>query len=180
MKDLELRLISELMKNSRRSDRELAKVLSTSQPTVSRLIKKLEEQGYIKEYTMIPDFGKLGFELMAVTTYKLKAVSDEKLEELHKAAREMDKQERRPYLLVMDGFGLGKDLIVISFHKTYSEYASYMRSVKEAAGSGMKAYMNLADTESFLIDWKYKNHYQPLTFSRIATHLQTMENERKE
>jgi hypothetical protein len=44
MKNIELKLISELMKNSRRSDRELAKAIGVSQPTVSRLIKKLENQ----------------------------------------------------------------------------------------------------------------------------------------
>ena len=60
MKEIELKLISELMKNSRRSDRDLAKAIGTSQPTVSRMIGKLEKEGIIKEYTMIPDFGKLG------------------------------------------------------------------------------------------------------------------------
>lgn len=60
MKNVELKLISELMKNSRRSYRELAKAVGVSQPTVSRTLKKLEKEGYIKEYTMIPDFLKLG------------------------------------------------------------------------------------------------------------------------
>ena len=36
LKDVELKLFSELMKNSRRSDRELAKVIGVSQPTVTR------------------------------------------------------------------------------------------------------------------------------------------------
>ena len=43
MKDFELKLISELMKNSRRSDRELAKILQVSQPTVTRVRTKLEK-----------------------------------------------------------------------------------------------------------------------------------------
>jgi DNA-binding Lrp family transcriptional regulator len=47
LKDIELRLISELVKNSRRSDRELAKVLGISQPTVSRARMRLEKQGLI-------------------------------------------------------------------------------------------------------------------------------------
>ena len=66
MKDVELRLVSELMKNSRRSDRELAKELGISQPTVSRLISRLQKEGVIKEFTMVPDFCKLGFNLMAI------------------------------------------------------------------------------------------------------------------
>jgi DNA-binding Lrp family transcriptional regulator len=45
MKDSELRLTAELMKNSRRSDRELAKALGVSQPMISRMIKKLEKEG---------------------------------------------------------------------------------------------------------------------------------------
>lgn len=53
MKDIEVRIISELMKNSRRSDRELAKAIGVSQPTISRTIKRLEKEGYIREYTMI-------------------------------------------------------------------------------------------------------------------------------
>ncbi len=44
MKDVEFRLVSELMKNSRRSDRELARVLGISQPTVSRMLRKLKKE----------------------------------------------------------------------------------------------------------------------------------------
>ena len=72
MKDIERRLLSELMKNCRRSDRELAKVLGVSQPTVTRAIHRLQEEGYIKEYTVIPDFSKLGYELMGFTFVKMK------------------------------------------------------------------------------------------------------------
>jgi len=176
LKDVELKLLQELMKNSRRSDRDLAKAVGVSQPTISRTIKKLEKEGIVKEYTIIPDFGKLGFELMAVTMYKLRAISPEELDGLHRAARELDKEERRPYLLVMEGSGLGKNLMVVSFHKDYSDYASYMRNIKEAANSGMKAYGNMEDIEGFLIDLNFKKHYQPITLSRMAAYLQKITN----
>ena len=179
MKDVELRLISELMKNSRRSDRELAKALGISQPTVSRLISKLQKEGVIKEYTMVPDFCKLGFNLMAIIMFKLKPISPTEIKELHGAAHELDNKRRHPYLLVMDGIGLGKELVVISFHRDYGDYDNYMRSVREAASLRMKAYVNTKDIEGFLIDLNYKDHYQPMTFSRLATHLQTKENEKK-
>jgi len=74
MKDIELRLVSELMKNSRRSDRELARTLKISQPTVTRMRTRLEKEGIIKEYTMIPDFSKLGYHLIGITFIKLKKV----------------------------------------------------------------------------------------------------------
>ena len=62
MKEVELKLISELMKNSRRSDREVAKAIGISQPTVSRTISRLEKEGVIKEYTIIPDFDEKNVE----------------------------------------------------------------------------------------------------------------------
>lgn len=52
MKEFELKLISELMKNSRRSDRDLAKAIGSSQPTVTRNRHRLEQQGIIKQYTI--------------------------------------------------------------------------------------------------------------------------------
>jgi DNA-binding Lrp family transcriptional regulator len=72
MKEIELKLISELMKNSRRSDRELGKAIGTSQPTVSRMISRLEKEGVVKEYTVIPDFQKLGHSLAAITLGRVK------------------------------------------------------------------------------------------------------------
>ena len=179
MRDVDWRLVAELMKNSRRSDRELAKTLGVSQPTVSRIISRLQKEGVIKEYTVIPDFCKLGFNLMAIIMYKLEADSPEEFREQRKAARELDSRERRPFLFVMSGIGLGKDLVVISFHKDYGDYAAYMNSVKEAA-SRTKAYMNVESIEGFLIDLNYQDHYQPVTFSKIATHLLTRENNEKE
>ena len=55
MKDVELKLISELIKNSRRSDRELAKAIGISQPTVSRIRVRLEKQGLV-DYSAVPDW----------------------------------------------------------------------------------------------------------------------------
>ena len=48
----------------------MAKAIGTSQLTVSRLIKKLEKEGYIKEYTMILDFCNLGYELLRLSFVK--------------------------------------------------------------------------------------------------------------
>ena len=172
MKDVELRLIVELMKNSRRSDRELAKALGVSQPTVSRLIGKLQKEGVIKEYTMIPDFRKLGFNLMSIITFKLKPISYEQLQELHRAARELDNREHRPFLMIMEGVGLGRNLAILSFHENYGDYATYIREMKDAGYSSMKPFIDVQDVEGFLIDLNYEDHYQPITLSKIAYHLQ--------
>lgn len=65
MKKTEVKLTSELIVNSRRSDGELAKAVGVSRPAVSRMIKKLEKEGYIREYTIIPDFQRLIYHLLA-------------------------------------------------------------------------------------------------------------------
>ncbi|HJW97755.1 MAG TPA: Lrp/AsnC family transcriptional regulator, partial [Candidatus Bathyarchaeia archaeon] len=107
MKDVELRLISELMKNSRRSDRELAKVLGISQPTVTRARTKLEKDGLIREYTLIPDFKKLGFHIMALIFLKLShPLSQKERDEMFKESLQLREDNPRSFFLVMDGIGM--------------------------------------------------------------------------
>jgi DNA-binding Lrp family transcriptional regulator len=76
MKDVEVRLLAALMNDSRKSDRELAKAIGVSQPTVTRTRLKLEKEGYIREYTIIPDFLKLGYSICVFTFAKFKTAKD--------------------------------------------------------------------------------------------------------
>mgnify|MGYP001064614394 CR=1 FL=1 len=120
MKDVERKLISELMKNSRRSDRELAQAIRVSQPTVSRAIRKLEKEGYIKEYTMIPDFRKLGYELVALTFVKLKkGICKEEVEKAKEVAKEHLEENSLEVVMVKRGMGLGYDGVFVSLHDDY-------------------------------------------------------------
>ena len=121
------RLLSEMLKNSKKSDRELASILGVSQPTVSRTRARIEKE-YIKTYTIIPDFEKLGYQIMAFTFAKTKAYpGTDSVEEItQKAAAWINK---RPNIIFSaDGEGLGKDLVLVSFHKNYSAYAEFMRT----------------------------------------------------
>ena len=86
VKEIELKLVAELLKNSHRSDRELAKVLGVSQPTISRLTERLRKMGAIREYTIIPDFNKLGFHICALTFADFVTPSD--LEAMRKLIEE--------------------------------------------------------------------------------------------
>ena len=63
LKSIDYKLLWELLKNSRRSDRELAKALGTSQPTVTRRRVNIEKN-FIDGYTAIPKWEKIGFELL--------------------------------------------------------------------------------------------------------------------
>ena len=118
-KDLPQQLLRELLKNSKRSDRELAKVLMVSQPTITRHRRKLEEQGLIQDYTIIPDFRKMGFEILALTFVKMRPdiLTPEIMEEAKKYG------EKWPnVILVSSGEGLGMTGVIVSFHKNYTEY----------------------------------------------------------
>jgi DNA-binding Lrp family transcriptional regulator len=66
LKSIDYEIISELIKNSRLSDRQVAKKLGTSQPTVTRRRTQLEKEGML-DYTGVPDLKKLGFEILAFT-----------------------------------------------------------------------------------------------------------------
>lgn len=118
-KNLPGQLLRELLKNSKRSDRQLAKVLGVSQPTITRTRRKLEQEGIIQEYTIIPDFRKMGFEILAITLVKMRPdlLTPEIMEEAKKYG------EKWPnVILVSSGEGLGMTGVIISFHKNYTEY----------------------------------------------------------
>jgi len=175
LKELELKLVSELMKNSRRSDRELAKILGVSQPTVSRMVKKLEEQGVIKEYTMIPDFTKLGFEIMSIDFVTLKEpFSEEKLMEIRKQARQTLREGTISAIFAMRGSGYNADRAVVAFHEDYSTYVEYLNKLKQIP------LVVVDQIGSFLISLDDKNQYLSLTLSNLGdyiTHKKRQESE---
>jgi DNA-binding Lrp family transcriptional regulator len=175
MKKTELTLVSELIRNSRRSDRELAKAVGVSQPTVSRMIKKLEKEGILKEYTTIPDFRKLGFEIMAVTLVALKKEpTQEELKKMERVGKEIEKANPIALLLGMDGAGLGFNRVFVSFHEDYSSYINLRRVVQANADL-----IDASHVESFIVSLESGEPFQPLTFSTIASFLLTRNEQKK-
>jgi DNA-binding Lrp family transcriptional regulator len=167
LKDTEVRLIAELMKNSRRSDRELAKIIGTSQPTVSRTIKRLEKEGVIKEYTMIPDFKKLGYQIMGVSFFgKAEPVKNEDKAELRKAAAEFESKNPHASLMAVNGIGLGRSRMFITFYENYASYTKAMQAAKRLPQIAPES------LESFLVDLNESN-YRLLTLKQIARHIQS-------
>jgi len=126
MKKTEIKLLAELLKNSKKSDRELGRILGVSQPTVSRTRTKLEKDRVIQEYTIIPDFTKLGFELMAITAGWFKVPRDKKI--MEKATAYMKKFPN--ILLSSRAQGMGKDAVIISLHKDFTDYENFMVTLK--------------------------------------------------
>lgn len=166
MKDVELKLIGELMQNSRRSDRELARAVGVSQPTISRAIAKLKKDGVIREFTVIPDYEKLGYGLVAFTLVKNKAgITRQELEK----AREVTMRDmtKAPTNIVLFERGLGDayTAILVSFHEDYSDYSKLKERMKQYP------FLDVSSTLSFILDLKDKVHYRYLTFSTLASDL---------
>ena len=163
-----MRLISELLKNSHRSDRELARALKTSQPTVTRTRTRLENEGYLKEYTVIPDLHKLGFELVSFNLVSMKkGLSTKELEK----ARQVQMKNMADGLaeeIVLFNTGLGEkyNAVVVAVHKNYSDYTRFVGNIQ--ASPYVEARLG------FLVDLAEKSQYRNFTFSTLAKHLLTM------
>jgi DNA-binding Lrp family transcriptional regulator len=163
LKDTELALVSELIKNSRRSDRELARAIGVSQPTVSRIIKRLEKEGVVNEYTMIPDFRKLGYNLCALIFFRLKTpISPERVEWAREAVRE--RLSRTPFVIMLleRGIGIGRDAVMVCLYKDYASYVEHRNIIRELP------FLVSSDVDSFLIDLNDEVHYRYLTFASAA------------
>jgi DNA-binding Lrp family transcriptional regulator len=170
LKNVELKLVSELMKNSRRSDRELARIIGVSQPTITRLRNILEKRGAIVEYTMIPDFSQLGYRLMGVTFARIKdQLTKEEETELKKTVSQTEQQNPYASLLAVNGLGMQKDRMFITLYKDYADYARAMQLVKQLP------YVNVENMETFLVDLEDTGNYRILTMSQVARHILSSE-----
>ena len=120
MKKRMMSLLLEFLKNSKRSDRELAKVLGVSQPTVTRMRSRLVKEGVIREFTVIPDLVKMGYEIVAITGFRGKY----KAELMGKAEKSM--MAKPNVMFVARAEGMGKNAVMISLHKNYSDYSNFL------------------------------------------------------
>ncbi len=118
-----MKLLQELLKDSKRSDRDIAKVLGVSQPTISRMRQRLTDEGIIQEFTVIPDFVKMGFQIMAISSFKYKVAKDiEGLTKLMLA---------KPNVIFASlGEGRGTNGVIISYHKNYPEFSSFISNLR--------------------------------------------------
>jgi len=162
LKPIDYQLLFELMKDSHRSDRQLAKALGISQPTVTRRRAMLENK-IIDGYTVIPKFGQIGFEIAAFTFLKTK-LNHVKNEEKEKIAKELrDWYTKQPnVVLAAEGQGLGWDAICISLHENYTDFAKFKRT-QESELSNL-----IMETQSFQIDLKSESAIKPFNLKYVS------------
>jgi len=139
------KLLRELLKDSKRSDRDLAKVLDVSQATITRTRHKLESDGMIQDYTIVPDFRKMGFEILALTFVKMRPeiLTPEVLKSTKEYAAKFPNA-----IFTATGEGLGMTGVIISFHKDYTDYHQKLNLLR----MDWKEYTE--DIRSFIISLK--------------------------
>lgn len=157
-----VKLLKELIRNSRRSDRELAKTLRVSQPTVTRN-RKLAES-YVRSYTIVPDFKKIGYEIFAITFAKAKTYDKKEVEAKLELARKWVTQHPN-IVFASDGEGLGKDAVILSLHKDYSKYADFMREYTVNFADF------ISDVQSFIVSLKTGMIIKPFDLKYLAEDL---------
>jgi DNA-binding Lrp family transcriptional regulator len=162
LKAVDYKILFELMKNSKISDRQLARKIGVSQPTVTRRRARLEKE-VIDDYTAIPKWGKLGYEILAITLAKTKSTV---------ATREMYDNVRdraQKWLnsqsdIIMSGAcrGMSVDSFMISIHKTYADYDDFLRGHRLELGDLVE------NVESVIVNLAGKEVVKPLSFKYLA------------
>jgi len=129
IKKSDLKLLFEFVKNCKRSDREIAKIVGVSQPTITRKRTKLVETGLIRQFTAVPSLDKIGFEIAALTFTNMKASASEGLESLKDKERDWTKKHDE-IVFASTGFGIGMNGVLVSVHKNYTDYQNFLLELR--------------------------------------------------
>ncbi len=156
-------LLQELIKNSKRSDRDLAKKLEVSQPTLTRMRKRLEKEGYILDYTAIPNMTKLGFEIIAFTFLNVDRF-DAKTGDLNKALGEQAHKwvsHNSKIIFGAGGEGLeGKNCMMVSVHRDFTDFSDFISDFRAQWAAHVKS------MDTFLVSLKGKMP-KPFSFRNL-------------
>jgi len=167
LRDIDFKILSELMKNSKITDRKLADRVGVSQPTVSRIRAKLEKEE-ILEYTAIPDFAKLGFEILALSFYSWTPEAASKIiENGEEIANRLSAflSKHKNIIFTSNGQGFGMERMMISVHESYSDYVKLKQDVHLEWGN----YLN--QTRTFIISTPMDARGRHLGFKYLAEYI---------
>lgn len=125
---------------------------------------------------MIPNFAKLGFNILAVTTVRLKQpVTSEGIDQAKKILREALKVMPIQLVMLERGLGMDADGVLISYHKDYAAYVQFSELLKRGAAE----FLQTDEIKSFLIDLQDNVRFIPLTFSTVAQNLSKMKTDKE-
>ena len=118
--DIDRKLLVELLQNSKRSFRELAKAIGVSTATVINHVQRLESAGVIQDYSVRLNHERLGYELTVITEI---SVSKGKLLETDEEIAKL------PYVCaVYDITGLTDAMVVAKF-KSRSNLSDFTKKL---------------------------------------------------
>ena len=167
--EADLRILSELTKNAKTSDRQLAHTLGVSQPTITRRRARLEKQGLLN-YTTAPNLTKLGFEIMAFhfAQWRRESYATLSQEESFKKGV-LDFIARHPcYIFISSGQGMGMTRIGITVHRDYSEFREFAQAVEAEWGT------HLAKFDYFIVSLKSDRILRNITFKHLLESICSM------
>jgi len=127
---------------------------------------KFPEKKIIQTYTVIPDFTKVGYEMIAFTFAKAKTYRREDAEKMIQRAKEWT-VKRSNVVMASDGEGLGKDTVIVSLHRNYSEYANFMRSFAVDWAD------YVSDFQSFIVSLRDGLSIKPFDLKYLADDIRT-------
>lgn len=159
-------ILAGLMKNSKISDRKLAKKMRVSQPTVTRRRKMLEKE-VIDSYTIVPKWKALGLKLLVITFIKNRDVrgSEEMRREATKETTRWMMQH--PNVLTCVGSrGMNWHGLMISVHRSYSAFEKFMTDHDLKLGK----YLN--DVENVIVNLEGDRILKPFDLKYLADFVQ--------
>ena len=167
LKKVDTKILVGLMKNSKISDRKLADSIGVSQPTITRRRARLEG-ALLSEYTIIPNFAKLGMEIMAFHFANWKPEAFKTPSQKKDFVERIDKyvSDNPNLIFISSGQGLGMSRIAISIHRSYSDYVNFETEFQKKFGRYAEK------RESFLVSLKSDKVKRPLTFKYLADYIE--------
>ena len=163
MRDTDSRILLELLKNPRVSDRKLAKKLRISQPTVTRRRAKMEKEGIIA-YIGRPDFLKMGFTIMAFN-FTILNNEAEKLS-MARSKKYLEKvasflRDNPNIIFATTGRGMGVNRLSISLHKDYTDYVRYKEKLNREWAKYVK------ENKTFIVSLDGDNIVKEFSFDSL-------------
>ncbi len=163
MQPLDYRILSQLLQNSKVTDRKLATILGSSQPTVSRRRRQLEK-AVVDGYTVVPKLEEMGYEIIALTFIagKREQLTKPKFQKAQKKAKEW--HFAHPNVLYAGaGQGMGEWTgLVVSIHRNYSDFVEFKKQHDTRFGKFLK------ETRSFLISIDPKMTLKPFHLKYLS------------
>lgn len=130
----ERQVLIEVIKDARISDQHIARTIGTSRPTIAKIRQRLEKK-YIKRYTAIIDFHKIGLTIVVITLFRWDDFSKNKEMKIV-----FDYIKSLPYVLrFSNGIGIGSmTMVIVSVHEDFEKYETFWGKIQEKGGDNIR------------------------------------------